>query len=166
VDGDFELLHVVLEDRLGDARLEDPHRPVFAVHRGRALSLVAVFLALLVHPRLGLLVVLPDAVVEVAREAADHALVARVGEAEAAARQPSEVLVGADDDGRLSHLLRLDRGDDARRGSAIDQEVGRFFGRAGGEQGDEDGRKSFDQRKFSDSPHISARRPRITPRRW
>src|SRR6185436_20776639 len=118
-DGDGELLHEVLEDRLGDARLEDPHRPMLAVHGGRALALVAVLVALLVDPRLGLLVVLPDAVIEVAREAADHALVAGVGEPEAAAREAAQVLVGADDDRRPSHLLRLDRGDDARRRPSI-----------------------------------------------
>ena len=98
IDGDLMLPDEILEDLLGDVRLEDPHRALRAVDGRRALPLVAVLLALLPLPRLGLVVVLPDAVVELARQAADDRLVAGVGEPEAAARQPAEMPVRADDD--------------------------------------------------------------------
>ena len=109
-------------------RLEDPHRPLRAIDGRRPLALVAVLLALLPGPRARLVVVLPDAVIEVAREAADHRLVAGVGEAKPAAREPAEMLVRADDHDGLPHALRLDRRDHAGGGAAVDHEV-EFGGR-------------------------------------
>ena len=138
IDADLMLLDEILEHLLGHVRLEDPHRPLRAVDRRRPLALVAVLLALLPLPRLGLVVVLPDALVELAREAADDRLVAGVGEAEAAARQAAEVLVRADDDDGLAQALRLDGGDHAGGGAAVDDEVelgrGRLRLRAGERQ--------------------------------
>ena len=67
---------------------------------------------LLPLPRLGRLIVLPDAVVELARKPADDRLVARVGEAQPAAGQPAQVFVRTDDDHRFAHPLGLHGGDD------------------------------------------------------
>ena len=98
VDADLMLLDEILEHALRHVRLEDPHRPLRAIDRRRPLPFVAVLLALLPGPRTRLVVVLPDAVIELAREAADDRLVAGVGEAEPAAREPAEMLVRTDDD--------------------------------------------------------------------
>lgn len=121
--GNAVLADQVLEDPLGHMRFEDPHGPLVAVDRGRALAAVAIAFALLPAPGVGLVVVLPDPVVELAREPADDALVASVGPAQAAARESAEVAVGAHDDDRLAHALRLDGRGDRRRGAAIDHHV-------------------------------------------
>lgn len=60
-DGDLILADEVLENLLGSGGLEDPRGAVFAVDGGRALALVAVFGFLLPAPRIGAVVVLPDA---------------------------------------------------------------------------------------------------------
>ena len=77
-DGDSEFFHVIFEDLLGDAGFEDPHGALFLVHGHRALPLIAEGFALLVHPGFGLLIVLPDAVVEVAGEAADDGFISAI----------------------------------------------------------------------------------------
>ena len=66
---------------------------------------------------------LPDAVIELAREAADDRLVAGIGEAQAAARQTAEVPVGRDDDDGLAHARGLNGGRDGGRGAAVDHDV-------------------------------------------
>ena len=146
IDADLMLLDEILEHALGHVRLEDPHRPLRAIDRRRPLPLVAVLLPLLPLPRTWLVVVLPDAVVELAREAADDGLVAGVGEAEAAARQAAEVLVGTDDDDGLAQALRLDGGDHAGGSPAVDDEVelgsGRLRLRSGERQEQEEGEHS------------------------
>ena len=101
---------------------------------------------LLPLPRLGLVVVLPDAVVELAGEAADDGLVAGVGEPEAAAGEAAEVLVGPDDDDGLAHPLRLHRGGDGGGGAAVDDDVGLARGggeRQGGEKVTSDGKVMY-----------------------
>jgi hypothetical protein len=65
-DGQAVFLHVILEDLLGHAGLEDPHRAFILVHRHRALALVAEGLGTLPCPSGVLLVFDPDAVVEIA----------------------------------------------------------------------------------------------------
>src|SRR6185503_19339578 len=92
-DEDLVFPDEVFKHLLGHVRLEDPHRPVRAVDGRRALPFVAEVLAPLPPPRGRRLIVLPDTVIEVARETANDRLVARVGESEAAARQPAEVTV-------------------------------------------------------------------------
>jgi hypothetical protein len=87
------------------------------------LPFVAVFLAALPLPRGRTLILLPDAVIEFPREAADHRLVAGIGESEAAAGQPAQVFVGPDDHDRLTHSLRLDRGNHTGRRAAVDHQV-------------------------------------------
>lgn len=74
----------VFEDFFGGVGFEDPHGAVLAVHGGRALAAVAVVGFLLLPPRIGPVVVLPDAVVEIAGDAADDGFVAGIGPAEAA----------------------------------------------------------------------------------
>ena len=137
-DGQAELLHVILEDFLGHARFEDPHRALVLVHRDGALTLVAELRGLLPLPGLRLLILDPDAVIEVAGETADDGLVARVGVAQAGAAQAAEVDVGADDDDRLAHLLGLDGGDDPGGSAAVDDDVvGLCGGEAQGEEAEE-----------------------------
>ena len=121
--GNPVLAHEIFEDLLRHVRLEDPHRPLLAVDGGRALALVAVFLAALPLPRLRALILLPDAVIELARQAADHRLVAGVGESQPAAGQPAQVRVGPDDHHRLSHPMRLNGGNHAGGGTAVDHQV-------------------------------------------
>ena len=69
-------------------------------------------------------VVAPHAMVELAREAADHCLVARIRESEAAAGESTEVLVRTDDDDRLAHALRLHGRHDAGGRAAVHDDVG------------------------------------------
>jgi len=90
-------LDQIFEHPLGDVRFKDPHRARGAIDRRRPLALVAVLLALLPYPGRGLIVALPDAVIEVSGQPADHRLVASVRESEATARQPSKVTIGPDD---------------------------------------------------------------------
>ena len=66
-----------LVDVFGHVRLENPHGAGGFVEGLGALALVAELLPLLPSPRLGFVVVLPDAMIELAGEAADHGLVAR-----------------------------------------------------------------------------------------
>lgn len=123
VDGDVEFFDVVFVNGFSDAGFEDPHGAVFAVHGWCALAFVAVFFAFLPFPGFGFLVVFPDAVVEVAGEAADDGFVACVGEAEAARGEAAEVFIWADDDGGFAHFFGLDGGDDACAGAAVDDEI-------------------------------------------
>jgi len=118
----------ILEHLLGDVRFEDPHGAVFAVNRRGALSFVAVLLFFLPAPGLRAVVVLPDAVVELAGEAADHGFIAGVGKAKAAAGEAAQVFVGADDDGGFAHAFGLHGGDDPRAGAAVDDQIGRGGG--------------------------------------
>lgn len=98
VDGDVVLFDEVFEDLFGGVGFEDPHGAVGAVDGGGALAFVAVAGAVLPGPVFLIVVVEPEAVVELAGEAADDGFVAGVGEAEAAGGESAEVLVGADDD--------------------------------------------------------------------
>ena len=123
MNGNLVLAHERFEDLLRHVRLEDPHRPLLAVDGGCALALVAVFLAALPLPRVRTLILLPDAVIELARQAADHRLVAGVGESQPAAGQPAQVCVGPDDHHRLAHPLRLNGGNHAGGGAAVDHQV-------------------------------------------
>ena len=120
-----------LQDALGDARLEHPHRrPAVALgHRVRpAVPLVAdalalVLLAALVDPGRGLRVVRRDPLVERARQPADRGLVADVGVAEPARREAPEPLPGLDQDDGAAHVPRLDGGDDTGSRAAVDDEI-------------------------------------------
>src|SRR5262245_5869462 len=85
VNNDLMLLDQILEDLFGDVRLENPHRALLAVNRRRALPLIAIFLALLPRPGRGLVIMFPDAVVELARQPANDGFVASVREAQTAA---------------------------------------------------------------------------------
>ena len=124
-DRDLRFLDPGFEDLLGDVRLEDPHGAAGFVERFGALALVAVLLPLLPSPGLGLVVVLPDAMIELARKAADHGLVAGVGPAEAAGGEAAEMLLRADHDDGLAHPLGLHGGRDGARSAAVDDDVGR-----------------------------------------
>ena len=79
-----------------------------------------------VHPGGVVLVVLPDAVIEVARQAADRLLVADVGGTQPAGREPAEMLRRLDQDDGLAHPLRLNRRDDAARRAAVHDDIERF----------------------------------------
>ena len=78
---------------------------------------------LLPCPGVRRLVVLPDAVIKLARQPADHRLVAGVGPAQSAAGQTAQVLVRADHDHRLAHLLGLHGRGHAGGCSAVDDDV-------------------------------------------
>ena len=123
MDGNPVFGHQVFEHLLGDVRLEDPHRAIGAVDGRRALALVAVFVGPLPLPRARLLVVPPDPMVELPGQAADHGLVAGVGEAESTTRQAAQMRVGADHDDRLAQATRLHRGHHACRRRAVDDKV-------------------------------------------
>src|SRR5690606_4789810 len=79
--------HELFEGLLCNVRLDDPHRPQFAVHGGGSLPLVAVTLATMPLPRLGLLIVLPDLVVELASQSANDGFIACVGPSQTTAGQ-------------------------------------------------------------------------------
>ncbi len=74
-----------------------------------------------------------DPPVEFARQPADDLLVADVGLSEAAGGESALARGRFDDDDGPAHRLRLDAGDDAGAGAAIDDEVA--FDRLGGEGG-------------------------------
>src|SRR5690606_34852376 len=78
-DGNLVLGDPILKDLLGDVRLKDPHRALLAVDSGRPLPFVAIFSALLPAPGGGGLIVLPNAMIKLARQAADDRLVAGIG---------------------------------------------------------------------------------------
>ena len=120
--------HVVVDLRR-DVRLEGPHG--LLVGAGGFVAAVEVVGARLARPRGGILVVLPDAAVEFASEAADGAFVADVGSTEAAGGETAEKLCGLDEDGGLAHARGLERGGDTAGGAAIDDDIGRG-GRGGG----------------------------------
>ena len=69
------------------------------------------------------LIVLPDAVIEVARQAADGLLVADVGRAQAAGRQAAQMIRRLDEHDALAHPLGLNRRDDAGRRAAVNDDV-------------------------------------------
>ena len=81
----------VLKNPFGHVRFEQPHRAVLAVHGDRPLPLVAELVPLLPPPGFRLLVVLPNAVIELAGDAADYLRVAGIGVAEPSAGQAAEV---------------------------------------------------------------------------
>ena len=65
-------------------RLKDPHGPFLAVHGNGSLAAIAVFRSLLPFPGLRLVVVEPDAMVEVPRQPPNYGLVSAVGPAQPA----------------------------------------------------------------------------------
>ncbi len=79
-------------------RLENPHRPLLAVNCRSSLPLVAVLFPLFPHPGSGLVVVLPDTLIELTCKPPYDRLVARIGKAQAAARQSPKVFVGRNND--------------------------------------------------------------------
>ena len=123
IDADLMFLDEIFEHFFSRVRLENPHRTLGTVDRRRSLPLVAVLFALLPGPCARLLVVLPDPVVELARQAADDGLVAGVCEPEASARQATEMPVRTHDDDALSQTTGLDGGDHAGGGSAVDDQI-------------------------------------------
>ena len=123
-DRDLQLRDPCLENTLGHVRLEDPHRARDLVDGRGALALVAVLVAPLPAPGFGFLVVPPHAMVELAGQAPDDGLVARVRPAEAAGGETAEVALGADHHDRLVHVPRLDGGRDAAGGAPVHEDVG------------------------------------------
>ncbi len=136
---------------LGDVGLEDPHGAAGLVERLRALALVAVLLALLPAPGFGLVVVLPDAMVELAGKAADDGLVAGVGPAQPAGGEPAQVPLRADHDDGLTHPSGLHRGRDCAGRTAVNEEV-RLA--RGGESGE--GERHYGQKETANGDdHLS-----------
>src|SRR5688572_33305918 len=101
MDWDLVLADQIFKSLFGDVRLKDPHGALRAVDGGSALAFVPILFALLPFPRLGFLVVQPDAMIEFARQSADHSLVARVGKTKPTAGKTAKVFVRADNDDRL-----------------------------------------------------------------
>lgn len=153
------LRHQILKHLLRDMRLEDPHGPVLAVDGRRALADVAVFLLPLPFPGFILVVVLPDAVVEIAGSATDDLLLPGVRPSKPAGTQPPEVLVRTHDDHRLPKPLRLHRRDHGRGGPAINDNVMILPGK-----GREDGSKGNEKcAKFNHHRRIGTRPPNAIP---
>ena len=105
-DGDpASLIHSSI-DLLGHMRLEDPHG---AAGRRRwpavPWPLLPYCSRFCQRHASGFVVMLPDAVIELARKAADDGLVAGVGQAQSAAGEPAQVLLRADHEHGLAHRL-------------------------------------------------------------
>ena len=94
----------------GDVRLKHPHRLVL-----RIVARIAgvVLLASFTIPRRVVLIVLPNAMVEIAGQPADHRFVADVGRAKPAGRQTADVIRRLDEHDALPHLASLNGGNDA-----------------------------------------------------
>ncbi len=143
-DGNFVLAEKVVEDVLGDVRLEGPGG-VLAAIVARSLEVGA----LLVFPARLVLIVSADAAVEVAGDAADGSLVADVGGAEAAGGHAAQVLARLDQHDGLAHAGGLDRRRDAARRAAVDDQIIRVFGRTAGGRRDRTRSSSADEtRRF------------------
>ena len=121
---------------------ENPHGAVVAVDGLGTLTFVAVFGLLLPFPGLALVVVQPDAVVEVPGEAADDFLFAGIGPAEATGTEAAKVFVGGDDDDGLAHLFGLHGGGHSGGGAAVDEDVVGFA--SGGGEGEGGQEKEFE----------------------
>ena len=127
-DLDTLLLEPLVEDPLGDMRLEEPHRVVAHVGLVHSLSEPCERLPRLPLPCLGRLVVFPDATIKLPREAADGAGVAAVGVAEAAAGEPAEMRVGRDDHHAGAEHGRTNRSHHRATGAAVNHDVVDWFG--------------------------------------
>ena len=121
----------IVESLLGHVGLEHPHRAGRAVDRRRALAPVAIVIAGLPLPGFRPLVVLPDVVIELAGQSADHGLIAGVGHAQAAAREPAQMPIGRNNDDRFPHPGRLHGRRDRGACAAVDHEVVHRVGNAG-----------------------------------
>ena len=124
MDRDIAFANEVFEDLLRDVRFENPHRPLRPVDRRGSLPLVAVRFARLPFPGVVAVVVLPDAMIKLPREAPDHALVSGVGPTESACGETAQMRLGADNDDRFAQPLRLNRCDNARGRATVDDNVG------------------------------------------
>ncbi len=110
-----------------DVRLERPHRAVgrFQIGERRAgRPLLEIVLAFFELPRVIPGVVLRDAVIKLARDAADGRFVANVRRAESARSHAAEMLAEFGDDRGLAHARRLHGRRHAAGRSAVNAEVG------------------------------------------
>ena len=123
MNSQVKIRHVFFEDGPSDTRLKNPHRFLIPVDRWSPLPLTAVFFRLLKLPVLRFLVLLPDAVVKVARKPANNRLVSRIGPAKPSTRQSAENLVWTHNDDRLPHLRCLHRRNHRSAGSAVDDDI-------------------------------------------
>ena len=105
IHGDLLFGDEALEDLFGHVGFENPHRAILATDRRAALALVAVLLARLPFPRIVILVMLPDAVVKLARQAADGRLVSGIGRSQPPTAQPAEMLIGSNNEHRTPHFF-------------------------------------------------------------
>ena len=94
----------------GDMRLKHPHRLVL-----RIVARIAgvVLLASFAIPRGVVLIMLPNAMVEIAGQAADRRFVADIRRAKAAGRQAADVIRRLDQHHALAHPMSLNGGNDA-----------------------------------------------------
>jgi hypothetical protein len=114
--------HLVI-DLGGNVWFERPHRIVLRiVPRIAGVVRIACFTS----PRGVVLVVAPDAAIEIVRQAADRLFVADVGGAEAAGGEPAEMFRRFDKRNILAHPRGLNRRDDAGRRAAVNDEVERL----------------------------------------
>ena len=114
--GHLRFIEHLAKNGFGHVRLESPHGVGPATVAGEALGLLA-------GPCGRGVVIPPYPPVELAAEAADHAGIARVGHAQAAAREPADVPPRLDQEDGLAHAGHLDRGRHAGRGSTVDHHV-------------------------------------------
>ena len=117
-DRDFVFAEEIVEDGLGDVRLEGPGRVLAAV-----VSSPLEIRVLLIFPVFLVLVVAADAAVEIAGDAADGSLVADVGGAQSAGGHAAQVLARLDQHDGLAHAGSLDCRRNAARGAAVDDQV-------------------------------------------
>ncbi len=134
-DGHVGLGDHRVEDVFGGVGLEYPHRALLAVDGRGALALVAIFFPLLPAPGSVVLVVPPDAVVELASQPADHLLAPGVGPTEASACQAAQMPFRRDKDHGPAGPRRLDRGRHPGGSAAVDHQVVGFFSRRSGCRG-------------------------------
>ena len=123
-DGDARLLCPILEDALGDLRFELPHRIAVDKILGPGGTRG-------VGPDRRVVIISLHLAIEFERQAADRAMVAGVGPAEAVGRHAAEIVFAAHQQHRPAKAPRLDRGDNPARGAAINDDIGAWM-RLGG----------------------------------
>lgn len=125
IDANIGVGKHLLENDLGDVGLKDPLGPTAGVDRRGALAAVAERFVGLPTPCVGLLVVLPNAVVELAGQATDDRLVAGIGPAQPGRRETTKVNLRAYERHAPAEPRRLHRRNHTGRRSAIDDHLAR-----------------------------------------
>ena len=127
IDRRFGFVEHLEEDVLSYVRLEGPHGRARQIQVGQsraAGALLEIIFAPLKSPGLVARIMLSDAMVNLAGDAADGRFVADVGGAQAARSHAAEMKAELGDDRGFAHARRLHRGHHPGGRAAIDAEVG------------------------------------------